>query len=53
MNDPKVAAMTLTGFAREIERINGELAHMSDRERQCIEELVMYVEAMMPPQAFG
>ncbi|ART64748.1 exodeoxyribonuclease I [Kushneria marisflavi] len=53
LNDPKVAAMTLTGFAREIERINGELGHMSDLERQCIEELVMHVEAMMPPQAFG
>lgn len=52
MNDPKVAAMTLTGFAREIERLNGELASMSDLDRQRIEELVMHVEAIMPPQAF-
>ena len=50
MNDAAVAGLTLKGFAREIERLNqGELG---DRERQVLEELVMHVEAIMPPQAF-
>lgn len=51
MNDPAVAGLTLKGFAREIERLNG--AALEDRERQILEELVMHVEAMMPSQAFG
>ena len=50
MNDPAVASLTLKDFAREIERLNA--ASLSDRDRQILEELVMHVEAMMPPQAF-
>ncbi|MDN3521283.1 exodeoxyribonuclease I [Halomonas ramblicola] len=50
MNDPAVASLTLKGFAREIERLN-QVA-LEDRERQILEELVMHVEAIMPPQAF-
>ncbi|MFC0268889.1 exodeoxyribonuclease I [Kushneria aurantia] len=52
MNDASVASMTLSGFAREIERLNGELNSLSDSDRQHLEELVMFVEGMMPPQAF-
>ncbi|MDT8879919.1 exodeoxyribonuclease I [Halomonas saccharevitans] len=51
MNDPAVASLTLKDFAREIERLNG--ASLADRDRQVLEELVMHVESMMPPQAFG
>lgn len=50
LNDPAVAGFTLRDFAREIERVN-QVA-LSDRDRQILEELVMYVEAMMPAQAF-
>ncbi|MDR9438512.1 MAG: exodeoxyribonuclease I [Halomonas sp.] len=50
MNDPAVANLTLKEFAREIERLNG--VSLSDRDRQILEELVMHVEAIMPPQAF-
>ena len=50
MNDSSVAGLTLKGFAREIERLN-QVA-LSDRDRQVLEELVMHVEAIMPPQAF-
>lgn len=50
MNDPAVAGLTLKGFAREIERLNG--VPLSDHDRQILEELVMHVEAIMPPQAF-
>ncbi|APE31186.1 exodeoxyribonuclease I [Halomonas aestuarii] len=50
MNDPAVASLTLKDFAREIERLNA--VSLSDRDRQILEELVMHVEAMMPPQAF-
>ncbi|RDB44892.1 exodeoxyribonuclease I [Halomonas sp. DQ26W] len=50
MNDSAVAGFTLKDFAREIERLNQVV--LSDRERQVLEELVMHVEAMMPPQAF-
>ena len=50
LNDPAVAGFTLRDFAREIERFN-QVA-LSDRDRQILEELVMYVEAMMPAQAF-
>lgn len=51
MNDATLGILTLQGFAREIERLNQ--APLNDRERQILEELVMHVEAMMPPQAFG
>ena len=51
MNDAEVASLTLTGFAREIERLNQ--VPLDDAQRQVLEELVMHVEAMMPPQAFG
>lgn len=50
LNDSAVAGFTLRDFAREIERYN-QVA-LSDRDRQILEELVMYVEAMMPAQAF-
>ncbi|MFC3284289.1 exodeoxyribonuclease I [Litchfieldella rifensis] len=51
MNDASLGGLTLAGFAREIERLNQTA--LSDRDRQLLEELVMYVEAIMPPQAFG
>ncbi|MFG6158992.1 exodeoxyribonuclease I [Halomonas sp. 1390] len=51
MNDPAVSSLTLKAFAREIDRLNGE--PLADRDRQILEELVMHVESMMPPQAFG
>ncbi|MGO1344859.1 exodeoxyribonuclease I [Chromohalobacter japonicus] len=50
MNDAEVSSLTLTGFAREIERLNQ--ASLDPEQRQVLEELVMHVEAMMPPQAF-
>lgn len=52
LNDPAVVPLTLTGFAREIERLNADLSRLDDTDRQHLEELVMFVEAMMPPQAF-
>ena len=45
----RAAGLTLTGFAREIERLNQ--VPLDDAQRQVLEELVMHVEAMMPPQA--
>ncbi|WP_043529201.1 exodeoxyribonuclease I [Litchfieldella xinjiangensis] len=51
MNDASLGGLTLAVFAREIERLNQ--VSLSDRDRQILEELVMHVEAMMPPQAFG
>ncbi|MGM0784723.1 MAG: exodeoxyribonuclease I [Pseudomonadota bacterium] len=50
MNDPLLAGFTLKDFAREIERLN-QVA-LGERDRQLLEELVMHVEAMLPPQAF-
>jgi len=50
LNDPAVASVTLKAFAREIEQYNQQT--LEDRERQILEELVMYVEAMLPAQAF-
>ncbi|WP_110647919.1 exodeoxyribonuclease I [Salinicola peritrichatus] len=50
MNDPQSGALTLKEFAREIERLNQ--TPLNDRERQILEELVMYVESIMPEQAF-
>ncbi|ALM53860.1 exodeoxyribonuclease I [Halomonas huangheensis] len=51
MNDSTVSSLTLKDFAREIERLNQ--TSLSDRERQILEEMVMFVESIMPPQAFG
>ncbi|MBZ9558219.1 MULTISPECIES: exodeoxyribonuclease I [unclassified Modicisalibacter] len=51
LNDASLGTLTLQGFAREIERLNQ--VSLDDRERQILEELVMYVEGMLPPQAFG
>ncbi|WP_136068926.1 exodeoxyribonuclease I [Modicisalibacter radicis] len=50
MNDASLGILTLKAFAREIEQLNR--VALSDRDRQVLEELVMHVEAMMPPQAF-
>ncbi|WP_336273605.1 exodeoxyribonuclease I [Vreelandella indica] len=50
INDPALAGFTLKAFAREIEQYNQQT--LTDRERQILEELVMFVEAMMPAQAF-
>ncbi|WP_110691471.1 exodeoxyribonuclease I [Salinicola halophyticus] len=50
MNDAKSGGVTLKDFAREIERLNQ--TSLEDRERQVLEELVMYVESIMPEQAF-
>ena len=51
MNDPALSSLTLKDFARELERLNQ--TSLSDRQRQLLEELVMFVEAIMPAQAFG
>ncbi|MBY5940082.1 exodeoxyribonuclease I [Halomonas sp. DP5N14-9] len=51
MNDSALASLTLKEFAREIERLNQ--TSLSDRERQILEEMVMFVESIMPAQAFG
>jgi len=50
INDPALAGFTLKAFAREIAQYNQQT--LTDRERQILEELVMFVEAMMPAQAF-
>ncbi|MCS2610877.1 exodeoxyribonuclease I [Halomonas dongshanensis] len=50
LNDAATASLTLKGFAREIERYNQTT--LSDAERQILEEVVMFVEAMLPAQAF-
>ncbi|WP_163558163.1 exodeoxyribonuclease I [Halomonas sp. NO4] len=51
LNDPALAGFTLKAFAREIERLNQ--GSLDERDRQLLEELVMHVEAILPPQAFG
>ncbi|MEE3214713.1 MAG: exodeoxyribonuclease I, partial [Pseudomonadota bacterium] len=51
MNDAALSSLTLKDFAREIERLNQ--TSLSDRERQVLEEMVMFVESIMPAQAFG
>ncbi|GAB2781314.1 exodeoxyribonuclease I [Halomonas shantousis] len=51
MNDAALGGLTLQGFAREIEQFNQ--AALDDRSRQVLEELVMYVESIVPAQAFG
>ncbi|SDN50830.1 exodeoxyribonuclease I [Vreelandella arcis] len=50
MNDATLSGFTLKAFAREIERYNQQ--SLGDHERQILEELVLYVEAMLPAQAF-
>ncbi|WP_084388087.1 exodeoxyribonuclease I [Kushneria phosphatilytica] len=50
MNSPGTSSLTLSGFAREIERLNQ--SDLAEGDRQRLEELVMFVEAMMPAQAF-
>lgn len=50
MNDSQSGGLTLKEFAREIERLNQ--VSLEDRQRQVLEELVMYVESIMPEQAF-
>ncbi len=50
LNDPATVSFTLKEFAREIEHYNQQT--LEDRERRILEELVMYVEAMLPAQAF-
>ncbi|GHC24829.1 exodeoxyribonuclease I [Aidingimonas halophila] len=50
MNDASVVSLTLQQFARHIEELNQQ--SLSERQRQILEELVMHVEAIMPPQAF-
>ncbi|WP_110685519.1 exodeoxyribonuclease I [Salinicola aestuarinus] len=50
LNDPQSGGLTLKEFAREIERLNQSA--LADRDRQVLEELVMYVESIMPEQAF-
>lgn len=50
-NSSTLSALTLQGFAREIERLNQE--SLSERDQRLLEELVMHVEAIMPAQAFG
>ncbi|MBN8411910.1 exodeoxyribonuclease I [Halomonas cupida] len=51
MNDAALSSLTLKDFAREIERLNQ--TSLSGRERQVLEEMVMFVESIMPAQAFG
>lgn len=51
MSDASLGSLTLTGFAREIERLT-QVA-LEAREQQILEELVMHIEAIMPSQAFG
>ncbi|WP_311944736.1 exodeoxyribonuclease I [Halomonas piscis] len=50
LNDPALAGFTLRDFAREIEQYNQQ--PLDDRSRRILEELVMFVEAMLPAQAF-
>ncbi|WP_017431171.1 exodeoxyribonuclease I [Vreelandella jeotgali] len=50
LNNPALSGFTLKDFAREIEHYNQQT--LDDRSRQILEELVMYVEAMLPAQAF-
>ena len=50
LNDPALAGFTLKDFAREIEGYNQQ--ELSDHQRQILEELVMYVESILPAQAF-
>ncbi|MCM2131625.1 exodeoxyribonuclease I [Larsenimonas rhizosphaerae] len=51
MNSPQLSSLTLQQFARAIERLNQQ--PLEDRDRQLLEELVLYVEGMMPEEAFG
>ncbi|BBG29229.1 exodeoxyribonuclease I [Zymobacter palmae] len=49
-NDAQHSALTLTNFAREIERYNQQ--DLTPEVRQILEEVVMHVESIMPSQAF-
>ena len=51
MNDEQVASLTVKGFVSEIQRL-AQSEQDPDRV-QILEELAMYVEGIMPPQAFG
>ncbi|WP_085918291.1 exodeoxyribonuclease I [Halomonas sp. CSM-2] len=50
LNDATLSGFTLKAFAREIENYNQQT--LTDHQRQILEELVLYVEAMLPAQAF-
>ncbi|WP_447894420.1 exodeoxyribonuclease I [Vreelandella sp. GE22] len=50
LNDPALSGFTLKAFAREIEGYNQQ--RLTDYQRQVLEEVVMFVEAMLPAQAF-
>jgi len=50
INDATLSGFTLKAFAREIEHYNQQT--LTDHQRQVLEELVLYVEAMLPAQAF-
>ena len=50
INDATLSGLTLKAFAREIEHYNQQT--LTDHQRQVLEELVLYVEAMLPAQAF-
>lgn len=50
-NDAHHSPLTLTAFAREIERYNQQ--DLLPEVRQILEEVVMHVESIMPSQAFG
>ena len=49
-NDAQHSALTLTNFAREIERYHQQ--SLTPEVQQILEEVVMHVEAIMPSQAF-
>ncbi|MCM2973160.1 exodeoxyribonuclease I [Larsenimonas suaedae] len=51
MNSPQLSSLTLRDFARLIERYNQ--SELEESKRHILEELVLYVEAMMPEDAFG
>lgn len=49
-NDARNSSLTLAGFAREIDAYNQQ--DITPEVRQILEEVVMHVESIMPPQAF-
>ncbi|WP_025733488.1 exodeoxyribonuclease I [Carnimonas nigrificans] len=51
-NSSQLSALTLQGFAREIERLNQTLPSEDEQQRRLLEELAIHVEAIMPAQAF-
>ncbi|WP_027966080.1 exodeoxyribonuclease I [Halomonas halocynthiae] len=50
LRDSQVAGFTLSDFGREIEQLGHQ--ELTDSQRQVLEELVMYVESILPSQAF-